>query len=64
MLECVRALESELECPVSIKCRLGFDDNDSYEFLRNFVTIISEGSNCRHFIIHARKALLDGVNPK
>ncbi len=64
VLECVKALESVLDCPVTIKCRLGFDCHDSYEFLYNFIKTISDGSKCRHFVIHARKALLDGINPK
>jgi len=49
---------------VSVKCWLGVDDYDSYEFLKKFIEIVSQNSNCRHFILHARKAFLKGLNPK
>lgn len=44
--------------PVSVKCRLGVDDVDSYAQLHEFVRVVSEGSPVRHFIVHSRKALL------
>lgn len=44
--------------PTTIKCRIGVDDYDSYELLKNFISIVSEKGYVRHFIIHARKALL------
>ena len=40
VLKCVLALEEELDIPISIKCRLGFDKNDSYEFLYEFIKTI------------------------
>ena len=46
-----------------MKCRLGVDELDSYEFVRDFVKIVSENSETRHFIIHARKAILKGLSP-
>ena len=49
--------------PITIKCRLGVDDNDSYEELKNFVDIVSH-VGIKHFIIHARKALLKGLSHK
>lgn len=49
--------------PVSVKTRIGVDADDSYNFLKTFVETVSSGG-CRHFIIHARKAWLMGVNPK
>lgn len=62
--ECVKEMEAAVTIPISVKCRLGVDDEDSYEFTHNFIKIVSEGSKCKHFIIHARKAFLKGLNPK
>lgn len=47
---CVRA-----GMPVTVKCRIGVDDNDSYEELCAFVGEVSRRGGVRHFIIHARK---------
>ena len=60
---CMTAM-AESGMPVSVKCRIGVDDNESFEFLRNFVEVVSRDSPTRHFVIHARKALLKGLNPK
>ena len=48
---------------ISIKSRIGVDDDDSLEFLYNFIHTIHIKANVKHFIIHARKALLDGLSP-
>eukprot|EP00915_Cephaloidophora_sp_WS-2016_P007917 GHVH01010941.1.p1 GENE.GHVH01010941.1~~GHVH01010941.1.p1 ORF type:complete len:588 (+),score=85.44 GHVH01010941.1:198-1961(+) len=50
--------------PLTVKCRLGVDDLDSYPSLANFIQVVSEKGGVRHFIVHARKAWLKGVNPK
>ena len=44
---------------LTIKMRIGVDDNDSYENLFNFVSIVSQGG-INHFVVHARKALMVG----
>lgn len=49
--------------PVTVKCRIGIDDRDSYEDLVRFVAIVRQ-SGVRCFIIHARKAFLQGLSPK
>jgi tRNA-dihydrouridine synthase len=54
--------------PVSVKCRLGVDDADTYSALREFVRVVSAppsegGGGVSHFIIHARKCLLNGLSP-
>ncbi|GLC72961.1 hypothetical protein PLESTF_001314200 [Pleodorina starrii] len=49
--------------PVSVKCRLGVDEADSYAQLHEFVRVVSEGSPVRHFIVHSRKAFLNGLSP-
>ena len=48
----------------TVKCRLGVDAFDSYAFLSDFVRTVHEEAGVEHFIIHARKALLKGLNPK
>ena len=60
---CIQSIKSAIDSPVSVKTRIGIDDLDNYEFLQNFVSIVSE-SGCTTFIIHARKAILSGLSPK
>lgn len=50
--------------PITVKCRIGVDDDDSYVQLQTFIQIVSTHSPVRHFIIHARKALLGGLSPE
>ena len=60
--ECLNAIQQS-GVNTSVKCRIGVDDNDSYDFLANFVTeVTKQGIN--EVIIHARKALLQGLSPK
>uniref|UniRef100_A0A7S3R3J5 DUS-like FMN-binding domain-containing protein n=1 Tax=Dunaliella tertiolecta TaxID=3047 RepID=A0A7S3R3J5_DUNTE len=62
--DCMRAMgDAASGTPVTVKCRLGVDQDDSYEALHRFVKVVSERSGVRHFIIHARKAFLKGLNP-
>lgn len=49
--------------PVTVKCRIGVDDDDSYEGLREFVETVHNDGGVNHFIIHARKAILGGLSP-
>ncbi len=60
---CVEKMAAASAVPVSVKCRTGIDDQDSYEFLENFISEIRD-AGCRHVIIHARKAWLKGLSPK
>lgn len=39
--------------PLTVKCRLGVDDNDSYEFIYNFIEIVNKKGKIDHFILHA-----------
>ena len=48
---------------MTIKCRLGVDNHESYEFLHNFVSIVSQ-SGVATFIIHARNGILKGLSPR
>lgn len=61
--DCVRALATEWVGPVTVKCRIGIDAHDDYEFLANFVSTVA-AAGCRVFIVHARKAILQGLSPK
>lgn len=61
--ECIRAMKSVVDIPVTIKTRIGIDDFDNYDFLRNFVDTTIE-AGCNTFIVHARKAILAGLSPK
>ncbi len=61
--ECVEAMQSAVQVPVTVKNRLGVDDQDTEESLDAFITAVSE-AGCKHFTIHARKAWLKGLSPK
>ncbi|MCH8936470.1 MAG: tRNA dihydrouridine(20/20a) synthase DusA [Gemmatimonadetes bacterium] len=60
---CFNAMQSVVSIPVTIKCRIGIDDMDSFEFFTHFVKTIHD-AGCRTFIVHARKAILGGLSPK
>ncbi|GHA66625.1 tRNA dihydrouridine(20/20a) synthase DusA [Photobacterium aphoticum] len=60
----VAAMREVVDIPVSVKTRIGIDDQDSYEFLTDFIGIVSEKGGCKDFTIHARKAWLSGLSPK
>jgi len=61
--DCVRAMRAAVAVPVTVKCRIGIDDRDDWEFLREFVAAIAD-AGCRTVIVHARKAMLKGLSPK
>jgi len=61
--ECVDAMRQVVDIPVTIKTRIGIDEQEDYEHLHNFVRINRE-AGCRIFIVHARKAWLKGLSPK
>ena len=61
--ECLMNMRNAVSIPVSIKCRLGVDNHESYEFLQNFVSIVSQ-SGVKTFIIHARNGILKGLSPR
>ena len=61
--QCVASMIASVDIPVSVKCRLGVDEHDSYEDLHRFVETVAR-SGCSRFIVHARKALLQGLSPK
>lgn len=61
--ECLSEMQAASRIPVTVKHRLGIDDLDSFEHLHRFVETV-QASGCRSFIIHARKAILQGLSPK
>ena len=61
--ECINSISNNIKIPVSIKTRIGIDNHDSFEFLKEFIDIVSK-AGCETFIIHARKAVLQGLSPK
>jgi tRNA-dihydrouridine synthase A len=60
---CVRAMQAETDVPVTVKCRIGVDEQDPETVLPHFIETIA-GAGVRHVIIHARKAWLQGLSPK
>ena len=61
--ECIAAMQSAVDIPVTVKHRIGIDDMQSYEQMLHFVDTVAQ-TGCNHFIVHARIALLKGLSPK
>ena len=60
---CAAMADAVPHVPITVKCRIGVDDVDSYDSLHEFIRVVSENSPVKHFIIHARKCLLKGLSP-
>lgn len=60
---CIAAMRSRVAVPVTVKCRIGIDEQDSETDLEQFISTVAE-AGCRTFIVHARKAWLQGLSPK
>ena len=61
--ECISAMRDRVRVPVTVKCRIGIDDQDSERDLQTFIDTIA-ATGCTTFIVHARKAWLKGLSPK
>lgn len=61
--DCVQAMIESVSIPVTVKTRLGIDELDSYDYLAQFVETVAQ-SGCQEFLVHARKAWLQGLSPK
>ncbi len=61
--ECVKAMRDAVGIPVTVKTRIGIDDQDSYAFLCDFIHQVA-AAGCDTFIVHARKAWLSGLSPR
>ncbi len=62
--DCVSAMREVVDIPVTVKTRIGIDEQDSYEFLTDFISTVHEKGGVDQFTIHARKAWLKGLSPK
>jgi tRNA-dihydrouridine synthase A len=60
---CVSAMQRQVKVPVTVKCRIGIDDQDSERDFTRFIDVVAD-AGCRTFIVHARKAWLRGLSPK
>ena len=61
--DCVAAMAAATTVPVTVKCRLGVDEMEDYGVFRAFVDTVAE-AGCGLFVVHARKAWLQGLSPK
>ncbi len=61
--DCVAAMRAATALPVTVKCRIGIDDQDPEETFLGFVDRVAS-AGCTTFIVHARKAWLKGLSPK
>jgi tRNA-dihydrouridine synthase A len=61
--DCVRSLRDATPLPVTVKCRIGIDDRDDYEFFSSFVDAVAT-AGIDALIVHARAAILGGLSPK
>jgi tRNA-dihydrouridine synthase A len=60
---CVEAMAETVSVPVTVKCRIGIDDQDAEASLDRFIDTVAD-AGCKTFIVHARKAWLQGLSPK
>lgn len=61
--QCVAAMQKAVQVPVTVKCRIGIDDQDTEQPLDDFVRQVAD-AGCATFVVHARKAWLKGLSPK
>lgn len=61
--DCLQAMSKDVDIPVTVKTRIGIDDLDSWDYFRSFIDSLANGG-CKVFLIHARKAWLNGLSPK
>lgn len=60
---CVDAMRASVRLPITVKCRIGIDDRDSQGELEDFIGCVAS-AGCELFVVHARKAILQGLSPK
>ncbi|MCR6663327.1 MAG: tRNA dihydrouridine(20/20a) synthase DusA [Luteimonas sp.] len=61
--DCVAAMVDAVDVPVTVKCRLGVDDDHEWDRFVGFIDTIAD-AGCRTFVVHARNAWLKGLSPK
>ncbi|KAK3820427.1 MAG: tRNA-dihydrouridine synthase, partial [Benniella sp.] len=57
-------IKAGVSIPITVKCRIGVDNLDSYEYFHDFIKLVSTSTPVTHFIVHARKCWLKGLSPK
>ncbi len=62
--DCVDAMRQACNVPVTVKHRIGIDQQESYDFVRDFVGTVNRRGGCTVFMVHARNAWLKGLSPK
>jgi tRNA-dihydrouridine synthase A len=61
--DCVRSMREATPLPITVKCRIGIDERDDYEFFAAFVDSVA-AAGIDALIVHARAAILAGLSPK
>ena len=61
--DCVAEMQAKVQIPVTVKCRIGVDGQDTEEALTEFVQTVAD-AGCQTFYVHARIAMLSGLSPK
>jgi tRNA-dihydrouridine synthase A len=61
--DCIAAMQAAVDIPVTVKCRLGVDEQEDYAAFVAFVDTVA-AAGCTQFVVHARKAWLSGLSPK
>ncbi len=61
--DCIGAMIAAVKIPVTVKCRLGVDELETYEHFTDFIDTVAK-TGCNTFVVHARKAWLSGLSPK
>lgn len=61
--DCVKAMRDAVSVDVTVKHRIGLGRTEDYGFVRDFVGTVAQ-AGCSTFIVHARNAILEGLNPK
>ena len=61
--DCINSMVNSCNIPVTAKTRIGFDDTENFDYLNNFINKM-KNAGTKTFILHARKAILNGLTPK
>jgi tRNA-dihydrouridine synthase A len=61
--DCIAAMRAAVAIPVTVKCRLGVDEQEDYPSFLSFIDTVA-ATGCTRFVVHARKAWLSGLSPK
>jgi tRNA-dihydrouridine synthase A len=61
--DCIAAMRAAVAAPVTVKCRLGVDEQEDFDSFLAFIDTVA-ATGCTRFVVHARKAWLSGLSPK